>query len=367
MENNLCELLYSGFNKKIYFNIEGEIDIIDVLDTFDKIINLLDFFIFKCIIYDYKSDKVEYTSRDLIIKIVKNIEYYIYQVIEIKNFCNFSSIISRYRYLIKNIRNRNLNYLLNKNFIELLISTIDIIEDIIFIFNECNIHYNNIINITKVIKTNQFMEMVPFSGGKMNNKIIKSYWISNNFITNLYLMKFINSQGYYNKNFWSLDGYNWIKTEEIRKPIHWKIINNIWFVNDIPFEEIKNKPITTISFYEAEAITTFLNGQLPTVDQWLWTATNRNKVNFNPKTCIPNTKVFIDNRLSTSLMNINNIYGYLWEYTQNHIVENNKIKIILKGGDYKIPICYLNNKLTLITSLKNRFLSSGFRLVKYIN
>ena len=67
---------------------------------------------------------------------------------------------------------------------------------------------------------------------------------------------------------------------------------------------------------------------------------------------------------SKSLMNVNQLYGNVWEFTKSMEIENNNLYVYAKGGDWKIPRFLLNNNLKLLLPKDNRNYSIGFRLVK---
>ena len=42
------------------------------------------------------------------------------------------------------------------------------------------------------------MNFVPFAGGKLNNKQIKSFWVTNSCVSNYQFLQFIENKGYFN-------------------------------------------------------------------------------------------------------------------------------------------------------------------------
>ena len=83
-------------------------------------------------------------------------------------------------------------------------------------------------------------------------------------ITNSEFKEFIDENGYKRKEFWSREGWYFIKEEEISEPLYWR--DRKW--------NGPNFPIIGISWYEAEAFTIWLslktgyNYRLPTEAEW---------------------------------------------------------------------------------------------------
>lgn len=83
---------------------------------------------------------------------------------------------------------------------------------------------------------------------------------------------FVNDSGYYDKTFWSEDGWNFIKDENRYKPKDWIEGKNPWI--NCPLSNTADRPISNISWYEAEAYCNWLSSKtgekytLPTEAQW---------------------------------------------------------------------------------------------------
>ena len=139
------------FNQQIFFNFTYKkngffiFEWIEFVSYFNKMCDFLDFYIMKSLVKNYYSlDKNNYQhSRKLISAIVKNLNLYIYDIIHVEYFISFETTINRLRFL-KDIINTNKSFSEEKkrNFIEFLISSLEIIQQIIIIFEDNKIYYN---------------------------------------------------------------------------------------------------------------------------------------------------------------------------------------------------------------------------------
>ncbi len=77
-------------------------------------------------------------------------------------------------------------------------------------------------------------------------------------ITNEQFRKFIDEDGYNERNYWSSEGWQWKIKAKIEKPLAW----------DTKDWNEPKQPVAGVSWYEAEAYTKWANKQLPTEAQW---------------------------------------------------------------------------------------------------
>ena len=349
---------------------------VEYTSYFRKMNEVLDYYIIKCLIKNYYSTKKFTSARELISKIVKNLNYFVYDKIHYDYFFNFDDTIHRFKYLEKIILDSNLfSDIKKKQFINYLISSLDILQEIIIIFDQNNILNNNSYkrNPFNFNDRIQLLNFVPFAGGTINNKKINSFWVTDMCISNYHYLQFIKNNGYLKKSLWSEDGYNWVNANSIYKPKNWKFINNEWFIGTIPIEEVYNLPVEHISYYEAEACANYYKCRLPTEDEWEWMATNRNKTKFPNGIDLPlffelsinfSSVEAVNGQGCKSLMGLYQMFGNTWELTSSLKIDNDQIEVCLKGGDRNVPTFILNSKLKMyIERYSNDFLTS-FRMIK---
>ncbi|PRC92331.1 formylglycine-generating enzyme family protein [Solimicrobium silvestre] len=91
---------------------------------------------------------------------------------------------------------------------------------------------------------------------------LSGYYIDLFPVTNTRYKKFIESQGYKNRQYWTDDGWDFIHSKKISKPLYW--CNTNW--------NQPNQPVTGVSWWEALAFSRFENKTLPTEAQWEYMA-----------------------------------------------------------------------------------------------
>lgn len=379
---------YNSYNHsiiipKIFYNFKYKksgffiFEWIEFISYFRKLEKVLDFYIFKSLIRNYYSIDTYQNSRTLITKIVYNLNAFIYDQDHIEYFINFDSTVIRFRKLSQIINGTN-NFTdeKKKEFINFIISTLDILQEIIIIFENNNVFYKNseYYNNRFYIENPDNIDLIPFAGGYIDkDKKIKSFWISKTCITNHQYLQFIKDGGYSNEKFWSKEGFYWLSYNKIKHPKHWSIINNKWCINGHPIDFIFNYPVQKISYFEAEACAKYYNSRLPSEEEWNWIETNRNKTGFPYGLEIPVlyeiSTEFTDilscqNSRSVSLMGLVHLYGNTWEYTTTVKNSEDKTLVCLKGGDWKVPNFILNNNLKMYLEKDIRDYSTGFRIIK---
>ena len=362
------------FYPKIYFSYNkiNSLDWIESKNYFRKFDQVLDFYIFKCLIYNYYSDKHSYSAQTLISFIIENMNVLIYDMLHIEYFNNFEETIKRYKKL-KDVVLSSYNPSDDKKvkFVNFLIFSLDLLQEIIIIFEQNKIYYPK--NLYLFIENPSQINFIPIAGGYINNVKIPSCWVSDSCISNYHFMIFVNNGGYNNYSLWSEDGLNWLKNNNLLNPKNWLKIHDTWYINDTCIDKLFNFPVQNISYFEAEACAKYYNGRLPTENEWIWFSTNRNKTIYPwgirssfYKTTVTDFSIqkSICDKYDESLFGLNQLYGNVWEYTTN-IKKNNKdeIEVCLKGGDWKVPKIVMNNSLSFYIKKNISNYSTGFRII----
>jgi hypothetical protein len=341
---------------------------------FKKLFEKLDFFILKSLIRNYYSKNSMISSRELLEDLVLELELFLdLKISEIDyKYSNFDLTINK----LKKYKTYILNYWYPKDtildyyqkFVNIIVKSLLIYNELLSIFDEYSddmiLKPNIMSKYSKILDKGIDIEFVPFAG----NKNIKSFFCSKNVITIYQYLKFVKKDGYNKKQYWSNQGYNYIKQNQIKCPKNWYLIDDMWYIGKSPAVFLFNYPIFNISYYEAEAFANFSNARLPTEEEWDWIASNRNKTSTPYGTCLPNVysiicdineKELINFTSSESLMKVNMLYGNVWEFLRS---DNDRI-VHCKGGDNVTPNFIMNNDLIFQIPKESRLYSVGIRLI----
>jgi ergothioneine biosynthesis protein EgtB len=99
---------------------------------------------------------------------------------------------------------------------------------------------------------------------------LHDYTISNKLVTNSEYIRFMDSGGYRDFNFWHADGWDWVKENEITRPMYWHKIENRWHQYTAQgLQELDmDAPVAHISYFEAFAYSQWKECRLPTEFEW---------------------------------------------------------------------------------------------------
>ncbi|WP_203295541.1 ergothioneine biosynthesis protein EgtB [Luteirhabdus pelagi] len=99
---------------------------------------------------------------------------------------------------------------------------------------------------------------------------LHDYEISNKLVTNGDYLEFMNSDGYSNHNYWHAEAWDWVKNEDVSKPMYWHKIEGKWHHYTYGgLQELNiDAPVTHISYYEAFAYAQWKGCRLPTEFEW---------------------------------------------------------------------------------------------------
>jgi len=99
---------------------------------------------------------------------------------------------------------------------------------------------------------------------------LNAFEISDRLVTNGEFLEFIESGGYEDFKLWLMEGYEWVKSENIKAPFYWFIENNEWHYYTFGGKQKidDDEPVSHISFYEADAFAKWKGMRLPTEFEW---------------------------------------------------------------------------------------------------
>jgi ergothioneine biosynthesis protein EgtB len=94
-------------------------------------------------------------------------------------------------------------------------------------------------------------------------------------VTNGEYLDFINAGGYANAALWLAEGWDWVRTQNLRAPIYWfQDDKGAWqeFTLHGPQPLDLNRPVTHVSLFEADAYAHWVGARLPTEAEWEYAA-----------------------------------------------------------------------------------------------
>jgi len=103
--------------------------------------------------------------------------------------------------------------------------------------------------------------------------LLHDYQLANRTVTNREYRSFIDAGGYRKNELWLADGWAWLQSEGIDRPMYWsKDLESEFTLGGVQAIN-PDAPVTHVSFYEAAAFAQFAGARLPTEAEWESAAT----------------------------------------------------------------------------------------------
>lgn len=99
---------------------------------------------------------------------------------------------------------------------------------------------------------------------------LSEFKISSKLVTNGEFLDFMEAKGYQNHNYWHAEAWDWLQNSEVRQPMYWHQIDDVWHQYTLQGLKPLNKeaPLSHISYFEAFAYAQFKSCRLPTEFEW---------------------------------------------------------------------------------------------------
>lgn len=99
---------------------------------------------------------------------------------------------------------------------------------------------------------------------------LHAFEIGNKLVSNSEYLEFINSGGYQNFRYWHLEGWEWVKQNQIKAPLYWYSIDDKWHQYTLGGLKPLNhsQAVCHISYYEAHAYASWAGKRLLTEFEW---------------------------------------------------------------------------------------------------
>ncbi|WP_343670258.1 ergothioneine biosynthesis protein EgtB [Chitinophaga sp.] len=99
---------------------------------------------------------------------------------------------------------------------------------------------------------------------------LEEFSISSALVTNAAYLEFIQAGGYTDFRHWHAEGWDWVKTNQVRAPLYWHEADGEWMNYTLkglrPIDP--SMPLAHISYYEAAAFAAWKGLRLPTENEW---------------------------------------------------------------------------------------------------
>jgi len=206
---------------------------------------------------------------------------------------------------------------------------------------------------------------------------VPGYQLAQRLITNVEYQAFIDDDGYDRPELWLADGWAWINQHNVRHPLHWVRQHNHWYEFTLHglHSQDPHRPVTHVSFYEADAYARWADARLPTETEWELAAANysvegrfADSEELHPGAAIGNT-------------GLQQLFGDCWEWTASPYVGypgyrpapgaigeyNGKFmcnQMVLRGGSCATPPGHIRPSYRNFFYPHDRWQFTGIRLAR---
>ena len=103
-----------------------------------------------------------------------------------------------------------------------------------------------------------------------HNVTIEPFKIASKLVTCEAYLEFIRSGGYENPQWWLADGWDYIQKNHLKAPLYWRQNAGRWNLFTLSGEEALDprKPVSHVTYYEADAFARWSGARLPTEFEW---------------------------------------------------------------------------------------------------
>ncbi|WP_040756639.1 ergothioneine biosynthesis protein EgtB [Winogradskyella psychrotolerans] len=181
---------------------------------------------------------------------------------------------------------------------------------------------------------------------------LHDFEISNQLVTNLEYIAFIDAGGYEDFNYWHAEGWDFVQNNDLKAPLYWHKVDGKWMHYTLNgFLKVDGDlPVTHVTFYEAFAFAQWKGMRLPTEFEWevaspkfnygqLWEWTNSAYLPYP---------------------NYTKVDGALGEYNGKFMVN----QMVLRGGSVATSKNHCSPTYRNFFQPDMRWLFSGIRLAK---
>ncbi|WP_394780293.1 ergothioneine biosynthesis protein EgtB [Undibacterium sp.] len=153
-----------------------------------------------------------------------------------------------------------------------------------------------------------------------HRQFVEKFSLASRLVTNGEYLEFVKAGGYQEPTLWLSEGWDWVRTERLDHPLYWHPAlsaspaekHTTWLEFTLhgllPLD--LHRPVTHLSFFEAEAYARWVGARLPTESEWEHAAC---KVDMIPGNLVPN----LHPEPSTNHAALTDTFGVAWQWTSS--------------------------------------------------
>lgn len=146
-----------------------------------------------------------------------------------------------------------------------------------------------------------------------HRQFVERFELASRLVTNREFLSFIEAGGYQNPTYWLSEGWDWICAESITQPLYWRVAEGTP-VNRQEFTLYglqpldPERPVTHLSYFEADAYARWAGARLPTEAEWEHAAAGESDLagrKFHPQAA------------NASHAHLSQLFGDCWQWTSS--------------------------------------------------
>ena len=213
---------------------------------------------------------------------------------------------------------------------------------------------------------------------------LEPFALADRLVTNGEFAEFIADNGYKRSELWLSAGWDALEQNRWRAPLYWDRDDSGWTLftlrGEFPLEELRDAPVSQVSYFEADAYSRWAGKRLPTEFEWeaaAETQANRDSIEGN----LADAGRLMPGVAEESKDHLAQIWGDCWEWTASAYLGypgfeplpgslgeyNGKFmsgQMVLRGGSCVTPKAHIRSSYRNFFQPETRWQFSGIRLAE---